>query len=79
MTLSACSVSNNPSMRPYLPTPPATFGVPFPVPVPTVGQDARALAALERAALLGANGRLRNDKAFQADVWSRFSNPGRAR
>jgi hypothetical protein len=79
MTLSACSVSNDPSMRPYLPSPPSTFGLPVPVPQPVAGQDARAFAAVTRASLLGANQRLRNDKAFQADVWTRFSHGGSAR
>jgi len=63
-------------MRPSLPLPPATFGLPVSVPQPAKGQDVRILAARERAGLLNANQRLLNDKAFQVDVWKRFSNLG---
>jgi hypothetical protein len=45
------------------------------VPVPAKGQDVRVLVANERAGLLNANQRLQNDKAFQMDVWQRFSKP----
>jgi hypothetical protein len=62
-------------MRPELPTPPPMFGVPVVVPVPAKGQDVRVLVANERAGLLNANQRLQNDKAFQTDVWQRFSKP----
>ena len=79
MTLSACATSNDPSMRPSLPLPPATFGLPVLVPQLVKGQDVRVLAARERAGLLNANQRLLNDKAFQIDVWTRFSKPSAAR
>ncbi len=76
MMLSACSTSVGPVVQlPNLPPPPALFGVPVPVPVPVKGQDARAFAAIERASLGNANHRLRNDKAFQEDVWAHFSKP----
>lgn len=58
--------------RPTLPEPPADFGAAVAIPSPVAGQDARALAAKERAAILQANGRLSNDRAFYLDVVSKF-------
>ena len=74
--LSGCAPSVGPALRPNLPPAPATFGLPVPVPVPTKGEDARAFAAITRGALLNANQRLINDKAFYSDVLVRFSNLG---
>jgi len=59
---------------PSLPPAPSTFGLPVPLPNPHKGQDARAFAAKERAVILEANQRLRNDAAFYSDVVSKFSN-----
>jgi len=79
MMFSACSTSSPPVVQlPNLPPPPALFGVPVPIPVPVKGQDARAFSAIERASILNANQRLRNDKAFQEDVWLFFSKPARS-
>ena len=76
MTLSACQVSSDPSVRPYLPNPPSEFGVPVPVPAPVAKQSAKALAAQLYAVIAADGRRLLNDKSFQVDVWARFSNPG---
>lgn len=46
------------------------------VPVPHKGDDARALAAQERAAILEANARLKNDRAFYSDVNGQFGKSG---
>lgn len=75
MMLTGCLESSDPSMRPVLPEPPATFGVPVPAPVPVKGQDVRVLAAHAFAVIAAEGQRLKNDKAFQVDVWKRFSKP----
>jgi hypothetical protein len=69
--LQACAGSTPaliPATRPVLPAAPAAFGQPVPPPSIARGLDARALAARERAALLQANGRLRDDGTFYNSV-----------
>jgi hypothetical protein len=58
--------------RPALPEPPPSFGAVVALPAPVAGQDARAFAAKERAAIVEANSRLRNDRSFYSDVQSKF-------
>jgi hypothetical protein len=72
--LAACSESAvMKPVRPNLPPAPALFGLPVPLPVPQAGSDARAFAAMERASLLVANGRLKNDGTFYGEVRKQFS------
>ena len=57
---------------PILPSAPVDFGKPVAVREPSIGDDARAYAARERAGRITANRRLSNDAAFYADVVSKF-------
>lgn len=55
-------------IKPVLPAAPSAFGLAVPVPALSLGLDARALAARERAALLLANQRLTDDGKFYQSV-----------
>lgn len=79
LMLGGCAGSVPPSPavteRPNLPSRPAQFGQPVPVPDPRKGQDARAFAAETRKSVLEANQRLRNDDLFYTDVERDFGAP----
>lgn len=59
--------------RPQLPNPPPNFGTPVEEPKITVGANAKILLRRTTSQLRLANARLRNDKAFQQDVWRDYS------
>ena len=61
--------------RPVLPAPPESFGQPVAIPMPSVGLDARILAARRKAALLEANRRLLDAAAFYQQVIDLFGAP----
>lgn len=75
LMLTGCVASETPQpvTSLLLPNAPSTFGLSVTVPTPKQGQDVRAFAAKERAVILEANQRLRNDSAFYGDVLDRFS------
>jgi len=59
--------------RAALPSAPADFGKPVPIPART--KDARAWAVRARGAINVANGRLKNDAKFYGDVQRDFGRP----
>ncbi len=62
---------------PILPSAPAYIGCPVKVRPPTVGEDARVLAARERVGRLTANRCFRDATAFYSDVEAKFGAPSR--
>lgn len=59
-----CATTQAVVVQPYLPAPPPAFGKPVAVPDPAAGQSAKAYAAQALGALITANTRLVNDRAF---------------
>jgi hypothetical protein len=49
------------------------FGQPAKMPALTKGEDFRVFAARQQAVILEQNARLRNDKAFEDELRSKFS------
>lgn len=75
MMLAGCAASTPvvvATTKPTLPAAPAQFGEPVKPPSIKAGVDARALAARERAALIEADRRLKNDKAFYQEVYTNY-------
>jgi hypothetical protein len=63
-------------IKPNLPQPPSSFGVPVAFPLPVAGRDVRVHRAKLAVALDEANARLRNDAEFYQDVVARYGNGG---
>ena len=59
--------------KPTLPPPPPLFSKPVPLPTVKVGESVKVFALRNRAALMEANMRLKNDGAFYEDVKREFS------
>lgn len=71
--LTSCSASNPVAVKPELPVPPPMFAKPVPMPDVKVGDSVKTFALKNRAALVEANNRLKNDGAFYQDVRDNFS------
>ena len=82
--LSACATSSPPPppapvlVRPTLPEPPATFGLPVPAPSVREGMDAREALGRYALALRQANRRLTDARSFYCDVVAEFGIPSDA-
>ena len=81
--LTSCATSPSPEnapidvgpivAKPTLPSPPPMFSKPVPLPTVKVGESVKVFALRNRAALMEANMRLKNDGAFYEDVKREFS------
>lgn len=71
--LTSCAGSPPAVVKPELPEPPPLFAKPVPVPDVKIGDSVKTFALKNRAALIDANNRLKNDGAFYKDVRDNFS------
>lgn len=72
--LTSCAGSNPPLVvKSTLPSPPPLFAQPVPMPTVKVGESVKTFALRNRAALIEANNRLKNDGSFYQAVLTNFS------